>query len=120
MDSTKRYLFWAATIVLALYVIGGGAAKLAGVERLHQSFSTLGLPAWFGYFIGACEIVGGVALFWRPMAALAAAGLLGIMAGALYYHVNYTPLIQALPAFILILLCVYVFLARRADVLRFS
>jgi len=117
MSKLKKYGIAVATIVTALYVVAGGAAKLAGVEHVHHSFAVLGLPAWFGYFIGVCEILGAVALFIRPLAAISAAGLGFIMLGALFYHVNYTPLVQAIPAFILFLLCGYIFNVRRKKVL---
>lgn len=116
----KKIAIWAATVVLALYVIAAGGAKLAGVERVLQSFATLGLPAWFGPLIGACEVVGGIALFWRPLSAPAATGLLAIMVGALYYHVVHTPLAQAVPAAILIVCCLCVAWSRKADAFRFG
>lgn len=54
-----------------------------------------------------------MALFVRPLRALAAAGIGIIMVGATYYHAVYTPVVQAAPAFILLLLCVYILLGSR-------
>ena len=103
-----------AIIVTALYIGGGGAAKLAGIPYFHSSFPKLGLPPWFGYFIGACEeVLGSIALFIPPLSALAALGLFVIMLGATYCHATYTPIVQAVPAFILTLLCVYIVFKRR-------
>ena len=118
MSKSKKYGVIVATIITALYVAAGGAAKLAGVEHVHHSFAVLGLPAWFGYFIGVCEVLGAIALFIRPLAAVSAAGLGFIMLGALYYHVNYTPLTQAIPAFSLLLLCGYIFNVRRKKMIE--
>ena len=104
----KNWLLWFAIALVVLYVGAGGIAKLAGVPYVHSSFPKLGLPPWFGYFIGMCEVSGCIALFVRPLRALAAAGIGIIMVGATYYHATYTPVIQAAPAFVLLLLCVYI------------
>jgi putative oxidoreductase len=119
MTNVHDYSLKAAMILVALYVGAGGAGKLAGVPYLHSSFPVLGLPRWFGYFIGVCEVLGPIALFIRPLSALAALGIGIIMIGATYYHARYTPIVQAVPAFILTLLCAYIFIRRRADMLRF-
>ena len=71
----RNYAFWIAITLVVLYVGAGGAAKLASVPYVHSSFPKLGLPAWFGYFIGACEVLGCIALFVRPLRALAALGI---------------------------------------------
>ena len=55
---TRNYPLWIAIALVVLYVGAGGAAKLAGVPYVHSSFPKLGLPAWFGYFIGVCEVLG--------------------------------------------------------------
>jgi putative oxidoreductase len=59
-------------------------------------------------------------LFVRPLRALAAAGLGIIMMGATYYHAVYTPVVQAAPAFVLLLLCVYIVRRSRAGMLKFA
>ena len=115
MKSAKDYSTWIAIALVALYVGAAGIAKLAGVPYVHSSFPKLGLPPWFGYFIGACEVLGPIALFIRPLSALAAAGLGIIMIGATYYHTTYTPVVQAVPAIVLVLLCAYIFAKRRRD-----
>lgn len=98
----------AAAVVVALYVGGGGMAKLAGIPYFHGSFAELGLPGWFGYFIGACEVLGAVALFVRPLRRTAALGLLVIMLGATWYHLVHTPPLLAMPAIVMGSLCGYV------------
>jgi putative oxidoreductase len=120
MSKAKDLLLPVAIVVTALYIGGGGAAKLAGIPYVHSSFPKLGLPPWFGYFIGTCEVLGSIALFIRPLSALAALGLLVIMIGATYYHATYTPIVQAAPAFVLALLCVYIFSKRRGQLFRFN
>lgn len=113
MKRARSYPLWIAIALVALYVGAGGLAKLAGVPYVHSSFPKLGLPAWFGYFIGVCEVLGTIALLIRPLRALAAAGIGIIMVGATYYHATYTPIIQAAPALFLLLLCIYIFARER-------
>jgi putative oxidoreductase len=120
MEEGKNYPLWVAIALVALYVGSGGIAKLAGVPYVHSSFPRLGLPAWFGYFIGVCEVLGPIGLLIRPLSALAAVGIGIIMIGATYYHATYTPVIQAMPAFVLLMLCAYIFSRRRADILKFK
>jgi putative oxidoreductase len=116
---TRNYPLWIAITLVVLYVGAGGIAKLAGVPYVHSSFPKLGLPAWFGYFIGACEVLGCIALLIRPLRAPAALGIAIIMVGATYYHAVYTPVFQAAPAFVLLILSAYIFWTARADVLKF-
>ena len=53
MDPTwKPYGLRAAMVLVALFLVPAGSATLAGMPQMHASFAILGLPAWFGYFIG--------------------------------------------------------------------
>jgi putative oxidoreductase len=114
----RSYALWIAIALVVLYVGAAGIAKLAGVPYVHSSFPKMGLPHWFGYFIGACEVLGPIALFIRPLRALAALGLGIIMIGATYYHATYTPILQAAPAFVLLILCAYIFWSARMGTAR--
>lgn len=93
---------------------------------MHASFGTLGLPPWFGYFIGACEVAGAVGLFIRRLSMLAAAGISIIMIGALYFHIMHTPLSQGIPALAILLLSAFIIKerlgggGRRAEALPFA
>ncbi|MBH9554314.1 DoxX family protein [Inhella gelatinilytica] len=110
MKNLRRYL---PQILLALPLLLGGGAKLLGVPQVHASFGLMGLPAWFGYFIGAAEVAGAMGLFLPRLRRLAAAGLVPIMAGAVFFHWRYTPWEQGIPA--LILLGLSAWLAVRAE-----
>jgi putative oxidoreductase len=120
VEKTNDHATWIAISLVALYVGAAGIAKLAGVPYVHSSFPKLGLPAWFGYFIGVCEVLGPIGLFIRPLSAIAAVGIGIIMICATYYHAAYTPAIQAAPAFVLGILCAYIFWRRRPDILKFD
>ena len=115
MSFLQRYGVLIASAVLALIVGAAGIAKLMGVPMVHQSFGILGLPSWFGYFIGACEVAGAIGLFIRPLSRLAAAGLAIIGAGAVYFHVTHTPLSQGVPAIIVLVLALFLALKGRAN-----
>ena len=114
MTFIQKYGVLIASILLGLIVGAAGIAKLMGVPMVHQSFAILGLPAWFGYFIGAAEVAGAIGLFIPPLARLAAAGLAVIGAGAVYFHVVHTPLSQAAPALVVLILALIIATRRRA------
>lgn len=91
MDKFKQYGLWTILALTALAFLAGGIGKLMGVEVMHQSFATLGLPVFFGYFIGVCEIAGAIGIFIKKFSSLAAVGLGLIMVGAMYYHIQFDP-----------------------------
>jgi len=115
MTKFKMIASWAIIVLLAAAFIAAGSGKLLGVEMLHQSFANMGLPSWFGYFIGACEVAGGVGLLVRKWSALAALGLFAVMLGAIGYHLAFDPMAMALPAVVLALLALMAFISRKGD-----
>ncbi len=115
----EKYGFTIARIVAALLLLVAGGGKLAGLPELHLSFSILGLPGWFGYFIGACEVAAAIGLFIRPLTALAALGVSLIMLGAIYFHIMHTPLASGIPSVILLGLCIFIFMKKKSEILKF-
>ena len=113
MGFLQKHGLLMASAVLALIVGAAGIAKLMGVPMVHESFAKLGLPVWFGYFIGAAEVAGAVGLFIRPLAALAAAGLAIIGLGAVYFHVTHPPISAGIPAMVMLALAVLLAVKRR-------
>ena len=116
----KRHGLYVAKGLIALVLLAAGGAKLAGLPEVHMSFLLLGLPEWFGYFVGVCEVGGAVGLFVRPFSALAAVGISVIMGGAVYFHVAHTPLTQGIPALLVLALSIFVFVNTRENLLRFN
>ena len=106
MDKLKLVASWIPIVLVALPMIAGGASKLAGIPETHESFAMMGLPAWFGYFIGAAELAGGIGVLIPRLAALAAAGIIPIMIGAVYFHIAFD-VPSPIPAAIIIVCCVY-------------
>jgi len=116
----KKHGLNVARGLIALVLLAAGGAKLAGVPEVHGSFQILGLPEWFGYFIGACEVASAIGLFISPLSALAAIGISVIMGGAVYFHIVHTPLVQGIPALVVLALSIFVFTKTRAKMLKFS
>ena len=77
-----RRAVWVARLLLAVVFLAAGVTKLLGVPEAVAAFDHLGFGQIFRLFIGACEIAGAIGLLVTPLAALAAAGLAAIMAGA--------------------------------------
>ncbi|MEO9945735.1 MAG: DoxX family protein [Paraglaciecola sp.] len=101
----KKILLWVPLVLLGLVMILAGGAKLAGLPEVHASFAKMGLPQWFGYFIGLAELLAGIAMFVRKWTTLAATGVIPVMIGAVYYHIAYEEP-SAIPALIFIALAV--------------
>ena len=111
---------WCVIGLLVLAFGAAGLAKLAGVEQMHVSFSTMGLPAWFGYFIGACEVAGAIGLLVRKLTTTAAIGLTLISLGAFYFHLTYETFANGIPAFVLVHLCLLVIYARKKGFMLYT
>ncbi len=103
-----KYINYAVMAVVSLVMLMGGTLKLTGNEVALASFANLGLPAWFGTFIGVCEILGAIGIWLRPTSRLAAMGIAVIMVGAVYYHVTVPPIEAGIPAAVVLLCCLYI------------
>lgn len=100
--------------VIALAFLGAGAAKLFGSDAPRESFAHFGYPEWLALVVGACELAGALALWWRPLALLAALALSALMVGAVASHVLHDPPLRAAPAAILLALLVVLIGRERA------
>ena len=120
MKDKKAIGTWIAIILLALPIGAAGVGKLMGVDMLHQSFKLMGLPGWFGYFFGLCELSGAIGLLVPRLSATAATGILAIMVGAIGFHVFFTPLSAGIPALVLALMAITIIFARKNDSVWFS
>lgn len=78
-------------------------------------FGSLGLPGWFGGFIGGAELLGGIGLLIPRLVRPAALGLIVIMLGAVFMHATKIPggLANGVPALVSLALLV-VLLALRS------
>jgi hypothetical protein len=95
-----------------------GSLKFAGSPEVVQTFDVIGFGQWFRYLTGALEVVGGMALLIPAAAALGAILLMCVMAGAVLTHLFLIPG-SPVPAFVLMLLCLFVAWGRRSRVRAF-
>jgi len=113
MTKSKKIGLYLCLGLTRLAFAAAGVGKLMGVEQLHASFAAMGLPVWFGYFIGASEAAGAIGLWVRKLRTLAAAGLVIIMAGATYFHIFFATVPNAIPAIVLAALLIAVLFISR-------
>ena len=102
--------------LLTLAFVAAGAAKLAGVDMMVQTFDAVGLGQWLRYVTGAIEIGGALALWW-PNRQVVGAGLLGAtMVGAVLSHVFVLGVATAMPSIVLGLMCAAVLYLHRDQI----
>ncbi|MCU0223529.1 MAG: DoxX family protein [Acidobacteria bacterium] len=94
----------------------GGTAR-----TLKEEFAVYGLPPWFMWVVGFLKLLCATLLIagiWVPaLAKPAAAGLAVLMLGAVVMHFKVKdPLMRALPAFTMLVLCAIVLVAERAAI----
>lgn len=117
--SKNKVTYWVLAVVLALAFGSAGFAKLAGSTVSVDMFTHFGYPMLFMYFIGACELMGGLGLVFGQVVdgrlpRFAAMGLLVIMLGAIVTHVLYDPLQAMIPAVTLaVLLSGFLYVEKR-------
>jgi len=105
---------------IAMWIISGLLAALflfAGLPKLltpGKMLSQWVYAPWFLTVVGVCETLGAIGLLIPRVAALAAAGLCGIMIGAVYtlvaHHLNKE---LPVPIIVFILLVLVIFLRRK-------
>jgi uncharacterized membrane protein YphA (DoxX/SURF4 family) len=106
---------WIAQVLLAAtFLFAGGMKFVMPMEEMMKQMP-LPLPAWFVWFTGAVEILGGIGVIlpWllgiRPgLTPLAAAGLVMVMAGAIVYTLAAGDIAPALIPLVVGLLAVFV------------
>lgn len=108
-----KYVTWGLSLLVSFIMIMGGYGKLSGNPAMLGAFPMMGLPSWFGYFIGTCELAGAIGIWLPRLQALAALGIAIIMAGAVYFHINYTPLQGGIPALLVLVSCIFIFTQRK-------
>jgi uncharacterized membrane protein YphA (DoxX/SURF4 family) len=79
-------------VVLGLLFLLIGSMTVAGMKMFVENFRRFGYPQWFRIVTGSLEVLGGIGLLigiWLPwLAALASAGLILVMLGAVVTEVR--------------------------------
>ena len=83
---TRNIIAWILQGLLGVAFIAAGAGKLLNMDKTIHSFGDIGLPAWFAWFIGIAEVLGGIGLLVRRTVRPAALCLMTIMVGAFVMH----------------------------------
>jgi len=73
---------WTLQVLLGAFFVFVSVPKLTLNPEVVAGFSALGAGHWFIYFVGACELAGGIGLMIPRLSGLAATGLVGLMIGA--------------------------------------
>ena len=113
--SVRNTVAWILQALLAAAFIGsGGFGLLHAAENVPQ-MASMGLPGWFAYLISGAELLGGIGLLLPRTVRPAALGLIVIMIGAVYLHATKIPggLAKGVPAMVLLVLLLVVFMLRR-------
>ena len=96
--TTRFYILWALTAYIAFVFIQSLFFKFTGAYESIYIFSTL--RAWSGialfepagrFIIGGCELIASILLFVPRLRIFGAALAIGIMTGAIFFHL-FTPL----------------------------
>lgn len=80
--SPATIVAWVLQILLALAMVGAGAAKLSGQPAMIQLFEDIGAGQWLRFMVGALEVAGGIGLLVPRLRVWAALGLLLLLVGA--------------------------------------
>jgi len=79
-------------VVLGLLFVAIGSMTIVGRKMFVENFRRFGYPQWFRVVTGSLEVLGGLGLLigiWLPwLAALASAGLILVMLGAVVTEVR--------------------------------
>jgi len=62
----KAIGFWGLKLLLAVFFLFAGGAKLAGLPATVEVFERVGFGQWFRYLIGFLEVGGAGLLLWPP------------------------------------------------------
>jgi putative oxidoreductase len=118
--SVRNIIAWILQALLAAMFIYGGSQKLLNLDATMTMFGNLGLPGWFGGFIGAAEVLGGIGLLVPRTVRPAAMGLIIIMIGAVFMHATKIPggLAKGVPAIVALVLLVVVLMLRSRTAAR--
>ena len=111
---TKNTVSLVLTVILSLGFLYFGVIKLIGPELVLENFKRWGLPDMARYGIGGLEVAGAIGLWIPALRRLAALGLMGLMAGAIYTHLsNGEGFVAASQAILMFLLAGALFFLRK-------
>ncbi|MDT3776416.1 DoxX family protein [Nitrospira sp. MA-1] len=84
----KRVMTIVLCVLLGIFFIAAGGAKLMGSESQVEHFAQWGYPIWFLYLTGVIEVGGGLCLFISKTQWYGMVGLSITMVGAALTHLK--------------------------------
>lgn len=88
MSKTTTILSWSLRIIAALIMLQTLYFKFTGAPESVYIFTTLGMEPWGRIGIGAGELIASVLLLIPATAWMGAAGAIGLMSGAVFFHLT--------------------------------
>ena len=111
MSKGQKIAMWTISGLLAALFLFAGLPKLLTPGKMLSQWV---YAPWFLTVVGVCETLGAIGLLIPRLAALAAAGLSGIMIGAVYTLVSHNLNKQLpIPILVFVLLMLVIFLRRK-------
>src|SRR3989344_581739 len=89
MITTHKIIYWLATGLLSIGMLGSGFAQILHVKEMDELITHVGYPLYFMYIIGIWKILGVIAILIPKYTLLkewAYAGFFFLMTGALISH----------------------------------
>jgi len=110
MSKTRKYIYWIATIWLALGMLSSAVVQLLRMKEEVDSMDRLGYPVYLLTMLGVCKILG-IAVLLLPKLPLlkewAYAGFAFIMTGAVFSHIaSGDAFSEIFPAILLLILTI--------------
>jgi putative oxidoreductase len=105
----RKIATWILTVLLAIFFIYAGGAKLIGMRSMVREFEQIGFGQWLRYLTGALEVSGAIGILIPKFRFWGALIIAGVMSGATITNLsilhlpNVVPLTVALLALALIL-----------------
>ncbi len=84
----KTIISWVLQIVAAVIMLQTLYFKFSGAEESIYIFSAIGMEPWGRYLTGVMELIAGVLLLTRKWNFLGAILGMGLMSGALFFHLT--------------------------------
>ena len=88
MEKVKLVIYWIARIAAALILVQTLYFKFSGAKESVYIFSTIGIEPWGRIGTGVLELIASVLILINATAWIGALLGLGLMAGAIFFHLT--------------------------------
>lgn len=111
---TLRIIAWVVAVALTGVFFKAAIPKVTSHPAVVANFERWGYSDNFRILIGVLQLLGGIGLLIPRVWYLASVGLIGILLGAIYTHINVGETFYSALIYI-VLLCAYMFLRRKSS-----